>query len=263
MKTVAVVSSKGGVGKTTISISLAHFFSTKSKRVTIVDGDVNAPNVAKWFEIKEWDYIKEVKIFPLPKRYENCEELKIICNGREFPVERDKRGEVRVIRDYAFPDQKYTVHIISGEITKGKTGSGKVVEEVIKHEVKGVESDIKIIDTAPGTGYPVLTAVGEADYVIIVTEATKLGLYDLMKLYDIVKSRKKACGVIVNRGDADKIVVDRIREVAQDDFLGVIPTTPTVTAALEQKIPPIIQEVNVIGEEILALLERPSTPKAL
>ncbi|MCK5772885.1 MAG: Mrp/NBP35 family ATP-binding protein [Thermoplasmata archaeon] len=46
-KRIAVMSGKGGVGKTTISVNLALGLAKKGKRVGLLDADLTGPNVAK------------------------------------------------------------------------------------------------------------------------------------------------------------------------------------------------------------------------
>jgi len=91
-KTVSILSSKGGVGKTTICVSLIDFLAQKGFRITAVDADVNAPNLAKWFDnISDWDKEGDIKIFPLPNVYKKCRDIKILCDGTELPVELEKK----------------------------------------------------------------------------------------------------------------------------------------------------------------------------
>jgi chromosome partitioning protein len=52
MITIALINSKGGVGKSTLSITLAAGLAGMGKRVAIVDTDPQG-NVAKWFGLAE------------------------------------------------------------------------------------------------------------------------------------------------------------------------------------------------------------------
>jgi ATP-binding protein involved in chromosome partitioning len=50
--TVAVMSGKGGVGKSTITANLAAFFALQGWRVGVVDADINGPSLAKMFGVR-------------------------------------------------------------------------------------------------------------------------------------------------------------------------------------------------------------------
>ncbi len=254
MKKIAVISSKGGVGKTTLSIALAEYFAKNGYETTLVDGDVNAPNIGKWFEIEEWDYKKDITIFPLPNRFLKCKEIKILCDGEEYPLELEKRGEVRVKKRFKPEGSDYAFNIISGEIFKGHTGSGKVVEATLNHRIEGIEEDVRIFDTAPGTGYPVLAAIERADYVIIITEATKLGLTDFLKLRDIVEEKEKKYGVVVNRADLGKDIVEEIKRIAGENYLGEISTSEEIKNSMDKRLPPLTEEVTRIAEKVKSIV---------
>lgn len=49
---VAVMSGKGGVGKSTITTNLAAFFALQGWRVGVVDADINGPSLAKMFGVR-------------------------------------------------------------------------------------------------------------------------------------------------------------------------------------------------------------------
>lgn len=148
-KTISVLSSKWGVRKTAISVSLIDFLAQKNYKITAVDADVNAPNLSKWFDnITTWDEEKEVKIFPLPNKYKKCKNVKIICNGKELPIELEKRGNVYLKEKYTPSFDNYNINMVSGDIMEGKTGSGKVVEGTIKASelIQGVRTSEAISD---------------------------------------------------------------------------------------------------------------------
>ena len=49
---VAVMSGKGGVGKSTVTTNLAAFFASQGWRVGVVDADINGPSLAKMFGVR-------------------------------------------------------------------------------------------------------------------------------------------------------------------------------------------------------------------
>jgi MinD superfamily P-loop ATPase len=246
MKTISVISSKGGVGKTMISVSLIDHAAKAGKKVIAVDADVNAPALAIWFDnITQWNEEKEISIFPLPKKFQKCKNLKLLCDGKELPINHEKRGTALLAKGYTPSFADYTIDFVKGDIDKGKTGSGKVVEGTIELSDRG-DYDLRIIDTAPGTGYPVITAINNSDYVVIVTESTQLGFDDMKKLIEIVK--RKNYGVFVN-----KILIEdslnQIKDYVKDKYLGSLKYDPDILLSLEEHKPPvnIIDNPNFIN----------------
>lgn len=236
MKTISVISSKGGVGKTMISISLIDYAARAGKKVVAVDADVNAPNLAIWFDnISKWDEEKEIKVFPLPNKYRKCKDLKLFCDGKEVPITDEIRGKALLAKGYKPSFADYTIDFVMGNIYENKTGSGKVVEGTIELSDKN-NYDLRIIDTAPGTGYPVLTAINNSDYIIIVTESTKLGFNDMKKLIEITKRKKY--GVFVNKV-TDETSLNQIKNYVKDNYLGSLKHNDKILLALEEHKPPV------------------------
>lgn len=256
-KTVSILSSKGGVGKTTICVSLIDFLAQKSFRITAVDADVNAPNLAKWFDnISDWDKEGDIKIFPLPNVYKKCRDIKILCDGTELSVELEKRGDVYVKEKYTPSFANYSINLISGDIMKGKTGSGKVVEGVIKTS-DDFDYDFRVMDSAPGTGYPVLSCIISSDYAVLVTEATSLGFKDLKKLIGIVEKKGVPYGVVTNM-DTDPEIANQIRSYVGENYVSSLPYDETIPLALKKSLPPTrlkgpsSKKLNEICEKIFS-----------
>jgi MinD superfamily P-loop ATPase len=89
---------------------------------------------------------------------------------------------------------------------------------------KYVKSDkITIIDCPPGTSCPVIAAVRQSDFVILVTEPTPFGLHDLRLAVDMVRELKIPFGVIVNRmGIGD----DRVHVFCREQNLPILLKIP-------------------------------------
>jgi len=63
-------------------------------------------------------------------------------------------------------------------------------------------SDIVLIDAPPGTSCPVIEAVKETDFVLLVTEPTPFGLNDLKLAVGMVRALNLPFGVVINRSDS-------------------------------------------------------------
>jgi MinD superfamily P-loop ATPase len=233
-----------------VSVSLIDYAARRGKRIVAVDADVNAPNLAKWFDnISNWDVEEDIKIFPLPRKYEKCKDIKILCDGKVLPVEYEKRGSAFLVKGYKPSFADYEIDVVYGDIFQGQTGSGKVVEGTLKLSENG-DYDLRIIDTAPGTGYPVLTAISHSDYTIAVTEPTQLGFQDLIKLIGVIGD--KDYGVFVNKAGYNDDILHRIKELAGDRYLGFLGYDTNILSSLEQHVPPLLYSKNSDLEDFLA-----------
>lgn len=65
-KRIAVMSGKGGVGKTTVAVNLAAYLAKKN-RVALLDADVDCPNVNEFLNIEGNFSVKNEKILPIEK----------------------------------------------------------------------------------------------------------------------------------------------------------------------------------------------------
>ncbi|MEA3266946.1 MAG: (4Fe-4S)-binding protein, partial [Candidatus Fermentibacteria bacterium] len=63
------------------------------------------------------------------------------------------------------------------------------------------DDGLSVIDSPPGTSCPVIEAIGESDYVLLVTEPTPFGLHDLKLAVDTVRELSIPFSVIINRFD--------------------------------------------------------------
>ena len=64
-KTLAIMSSKGGVGKSTITALIATHLIRLGKKVGILDADIIGPTISKLFSIKDKIVGQEGLIYPL------------------------------------------------------------------------------------------------------------------------------------------------------------------------------------------------------
>ena len=132
-KKIAILSGKGGVGKSTVSVNLACALAKKGYKVGLLDADLHGPNVLKMISPEKKVVLladpEKNKIYPYVPPY--LENLKVISIAAMLPSE-----EVPVI-------------------WRGPL-KHKALEQFIK-DVDWGELDFLIIDLPPGTGDEVLS----------------------------------------------------------------------------------------------------------
>ena len=60
---------------------------------------------------------------------------------------------------------------------------------------------MNVIDAPPGTSCPVIEAIRESDFVVLVTEPTPFGLNDLVLAVEMVRAVGIRAGVAINRSN--------------------------------------------------------------
>ena len=80
-----------------------------------------------------------------------------------------------------------------------------------------------IIDAPPGTSCPVIEAIRDTDYVILVTEPTPFGLNDLILAADMVDALSIPFGVVINRSDSGD---DGVRAFCMEKGVPVVAKIP-------------------------------------
>jgi len=173
---IVVISNKGGVGKSTISVLISLALSKKGYKVGILDSDIHGPSVAKMMGIEG---------IPLQVKDENNVEpilkegIKIVSMGSIVP-----------------------------ETDKALIWRGPIKMTVIKQflsDFEWGELDYLIIDLPPGTGDEPLSIcqyIKEISGAVVVTTAQKISMLDVSKAIDFLnKLNIKIYSVIENMSE--------------------------------------------------------------
>ena len=275
---IVILSGKGGVGKSMLSSALAMLFR-KSFRVTAIDCDVDAPNLAIWLnEINKTKKFKSFKISTsskpcidykkcdgcgicvekcrfkalkmvknkpvlVPFLCEGCGLCEIICPQKAIKLKPVKNGEIKI------KQTKYNFPLVSGALSPGETGSGKIVSEV-KKQANKFDYDIQIIDSSPGTGCPVTAALQDSSFAILITEPTPSGFSDLKRVLKVVNHFRIPWKLVINKWDINPQLSNKIEKWAKNKFLGKISYDKKIFQAIANLIPILETDLNAKKEII-------------
>ncbi len=269
---IAICSGKGGVGKSMLSSSLVWLFSKKYK-IVAVDCDVDAPNLAIWLgKPMGWDKIipvitsskaeinydrcnncgtcvkackfgaieiKKNKFVINPFLCEGCGACKIVCSFKAIKLKPVKNGEIRIKK---ISNKNRNFQLVSGQLLPGESGSGKIID-IIKQKVEEFNYEMMIIDSAPGTGCPVTSAIKDVDFIILITEPTVSGFSDMKRTFELIDYFKIPYRVVINKWDINIEKSEEIKKWAGKNFLGEISYDKEIFKAIANLNP--IMETNL------------------
>ena len=247
---LSVASGKGGTGKTLIATSLALTLSKKNK-VQLLDCDVEEPNAdifihshitqsypvfipipkvdetkctycGKCAEVCAYNAIAVVnkKVLIFPELCHGCGACSYLCPESAITEEGQEIGVVE-------RGNSGNIELIQGRLTIGQPMAPPIIREVKKHIDSRNEV---IIDVPPGTSCPVVEAVKDSDFCLLVTEPTPFGLNDLSLAVEVVRELGLPCGVVINRaGVGDR----KVEEYCGKQNIPILLTIPLDTAIAE------------------------------
>ncbi len=238
---VTVASGKGGTGKTTVAVNLA---GAAAQTVTLLDCDAEDPDCSVF--LKPGDLAVEAFAVEVPAF---ARELCDFC-GRCGEVCRFNAIAAMKKDVLIFPELCHScggcwevcprgalkpVTRVIGEIRQGSARGVKFVESrlavgertpvPIIREVKrrAAKDGLTIADAPPGTACPMVAAARGSDFVLLVTEPTPFGLYDLKLAVAVVRELGVPCGVFVNRAGLGE---EDLRAYCASEGLEILGTLP-------------------------------------
>lgn len=214
---IAVLSGKGGTGKTFVSVNLA----AVANNSTYIDCDIEEPNGYLFLKPKNLE-IDSVKVkIPIVNKdicigcrkcvefckfnalaYINnnlmvfddichsCGGCKLVCPQGAISEEEKIIGEVQ-------KGTSENINVITGILNTGEVSGTPIIKEALNNIEKN--KGLTIIDSPPGSACTVMDSIKDADYCILVAEPTVFGVHNLNMVYELLELFQKPYGVVLNK----------------------------------------------------------------
>lgn len=255
---LVVLSGKGGTGKTTIATALSEL----AQEVVRIDCDVDAPNFYLFYKgknIENTDFIggkkalldkniciecgkceavcrfNAIENFKINSFFcEGCGACTLVCPKNAIKLEDERIADT-------FITELDNGIISRAEMDIGSDGSGKLITYLRKNGRKfSKDEGLTIIDGSPGIGCPVISSITGSDAVLIVTEPTKSGLEDLIRIVSLCKYFGVFTMACINKYDINENMSLKIEEFINKQglkFVGKIPYDDTVRESINELKP--------------------------
>ncbi|MCO1601901.1 nucleotide-binding protein [Desulfosporosinus nitroreducens] len=214
---IAVLSGKGGTGKTLVSVNLA----SAAKEAIYMDCDVEEPNGRLFFKPKNiTSESVSIKIpFADQKLCIGCRKCIDFCkfNAIAFIINKvivfddvchSCGGCVLFCPEKALSEKdkiigevqsgvSENVSVITGILNTGEASGVPLIKKLLNNNLAG--KALTFIDCPPGSACIVMESIKDADYCLMVAEPTLFGVHNLNMVYELVKLFKKPHAAVLNK----------------------------------------------------------------
>lgn len=272
---IAVVSGKGGTGKTILTASLAHLLPGEK---VLIDADVDAANLALLLSpedcsVEEFRGMDQAVIDPglctgcslcadacnfdaivqsgdifevVPYRCEGCGTCTLVCPEEAVHMQPRITGKIHYARSRAGP-------LLYGSLVPGAGNSGLLVHRLRQEAgLRHPDASLTLIDGPPGIGCPLISTITGIQVAVLVTEPSRSAQSDLMRLITICRSFKVRMFLVVNRCDVNSDITDEIIQMVEKmdiSVLGTIPYDLNVLDATRRGIP--VTQIGGVASEAI------------
>lgn len=214
---IAVLSGKGGTGKTLVSVNLA----ASAKESIYIDCDIEEPNGHLFFKPegiktenisikipfvnselcngcrKCVDFCKFNALAYISNKLIVFDEVCHSCGGcRLFCPEKAISEKEKVIGEVQRGVSE-EVTVITGILNTGEASGVPIIKKILS--CTEIDKELTFVDCPPGSACIVMESIKDADYCILVAEPTLFGVHNLKMVHELVRLFEKPHGAVLNK----------------------------------------------------------------
>ena len=236
MVELAILSGKGGTGKTSMSAA----FATLGSEVIVADCDVDAANlhlVLQPDQNFQERFVTGAKAVIDQTFCTNCGSCidycrfdaisyhagqvaisETSCDGCRLCFRVCSSRAIRMVesdKSFWYSGTFRNGFMVHARLAPGEENSGKLVN-VVREQARKLASmtglGTIIIDGPPGTGCPAISSLTGTNKALIVTEPTRSGFHDLKRVLELTGGFKIASVVVINKYDLNRNITRQIED---------------------------------------------------
>lgn len=233
---IAILSGKGGTGKTTVSNNL----SVITEKAVLIDCDVEEPN-SHIFMQPEVDGEEEIQTafpvvdnekcthcrkcadfchynaiiagatltMPLKDLCHDCGGCQLVCPTGAISYEKKGIGKIYTGKS------RFNTSFMYGQLYPGELSGVKIINRLNE---RAAGNDLVLVDSPPGTSCSTVAALENCDYAVIVTEPTPFGVSDMKMVVEMLREMEIPFSVVVNKAGLGD---DEVFKYCKDENLSI------------------------------------------
>lgn len=257
---IAVLSGKGGAGKTLTAVNLA----AAAGQAVYIDCDVEEPNGRLFLKPQDVRATEVTTALPEfdPEKCTGCRTCVDFCRFHALVYIKDKPkvfaevchscgGCSLVCPDQAVTEREKVIgrvetghhgetRVVTGILNLGEASGVPVIQEALKEAER--QNVPVLIDCPPGSACPVVESISDADFCILVAEPTAFGFHNFCMVHELAALLGKPCGVVINKWEG---LYEPLEEYCKEKKLPILLRIP-----YEERIAEIVSSGKILVEEV-------------